>query len=178
MIDPALSWLIGGALALLFLGAALHKLRDLAAFRALVEAYALLPPGLHVAGLLIPWLELLVGAGLLLPGARRAAALGGCALLVLYALALATNIARGRRDLSCGCGGFAAEAPIATWMVLRNLLLATLLALSATVAPRRLEAVDALSIGAGVLIATLLYMSIDRLLGQVRLRALALRGPE
>lgn len=177
MMDPALSWLIGGALALLFMSAALHKLRDLAQFRALVEAYALLPSGLHAAALLIPALELLVGAALLLPATRRAAALGGACLLLLYALALATNLLRGRRELSCGCGGFAAEAPIAPWMVLRNLLLAALLAASAATASRPLQAVDGLTVGAGVLTATLLYMSIDRLLGQVRLRALALRGP-
>ena len=175
MLDPALSLLIGGALALLFANAAWHKLRDLRAFRGLFEAYQLVAPRAGGVAVLVPLLELLIALGLLVPSTRGLAAGAGAALLFVYALALAVNLRRGRHELSCGCGGFAERQPIARWMVLRNLVLATALAASASVAARPLQPVDGLTIGVGVLVAALLYASIDRLLGQLGPRSLALR---
>jgi hypothetical protein len=167
MIDPAIATLIAGTFALLFASAALHKVRDLPVFAELLRAYRVLPPALA-----LPWapplLEGLIAAALLLPASRRAAALGGALLLVLYALALALNLHRGRRDLSCGCGGFAERRPIAPWMVARNVLLAGVLAaLALPPGMRVLEPVDLLTVGAGVALVTLLYMSTDRLLGRI-----------
>ncbi|WP_289141256.1 MauE/DoxX family redox-associated membrane protein [uncultured Brevibacillus sp.] len=50
------------------------------------------------------------------------AVLGGL-LLILYSVAIAINLLRGRRDISCGCGGVAGNHPISWLLVLRNLLL-------------------------------------------------------
>ena len=171
MIDPAIGTLIAGAFALLFASAALHKARDLAVFAEVLRAYRVLPRPLA-----LPWVPPLIEGGiavaLLLPAARPAAALAGALLLVLYALAMALNLQRGRRDLSCGCGAPEERRPIAAWMVARNILMAA--ALGAVAFPWRtrvLEPVDLMTVGAGVALATLLYMSADRLLGRVAPRA-------
>ena len=50
------------------------------------------------------------------------------ALLLTYAIAIAINLARGRRDLDCGCAGPNERRPIAAWMVWRNVGIAILLA--------------------------------------------------
>ena len=177
MTDPAVATLLAGAFALLFASAALHKFRDLAVFAQLLAAYRLLPERVNVAPL-VPLAEVAVAAGLLVPATRAAAALGGAALLLLYAAALGVNLARGRRDLSCGCGGASERRPIAPWMVVRNLACAALLTtLALPVGTRPLEAVDALTIAAGVAVAGFLYTAADLLLGRIRPRGLAMRGP-
>jgi Methylamine utilisation protein MauE len=176
MIDPAIATLIAGTLALLFASAALHKVRDLAVFATVLRAYRVLPPALALPWVL-PLLEGLIAAALLLPSTRRPAALGGALLLVLYALAMGLNLHRGRRDLSCGCGAFAERRPIAPWMVVRNLLLSAVLATLALPESRRaLEPVDLLTVAAGVALATLLYVSADRLLGRIAPRAALWEG--
>jgi Methylamine utilisation protein MauE len=87
------------------------------------------------------------------------------------------NLARGRGELDCGCGAGDASRPIAPWMVTRNLVLA--LALATTLVPWRLRPLlptDALTVGAGVTVATLLYSCLERLLGRLAPRTAALRG--
>jgi hypothetical protein len=171
MIDPAIGTLLAGTFALLFASAALHKARDLAVFAEVLRAYRVLPPGLLPPGAL-PLLEGLIAAGLLVPAARRAAALAGALLLILYALAMALNLHRGRRDLSCGCGSFEERRRIARWMVGRNVLLAAALAaLAMPVGARVLEPTDLWTVAAGVALVTLLYMSADRLLGRITPRS-------
>lgn len=166
-------------LALLFASAALHKVRNPAHFTEVLRAYRVLPEGAVRGAPLVPAAELLVAAGLL-PGATRfAAGLGGAALLATYAAAIAVNLARGRRDLACGCGGPDDARPIAPWMVARNLMLALLLLVS-TLVPwntRPLLPVDALTVGGGVMVATLLYVSLDQLLGRAATWTAAFRGP-
>jgi hypothetical protein len=177
MIDPAVGALLAGAFALLFASAALHKLLNLRAFAEVFRAYAVLPPALARLSLLVPLLELTVGAGLLAGGSRSGAAAAGAALLLAYASAIAINLGRGRRDLTCGCGGPNDKRPIAAWMVWRNVALAGLLAVTLLPwVPRPLGAADGLTIGAGTAVAALLYMSLDGLLGRVAPRAAAWRG--
>src|ERR1700704_683864 len=127
MIDPAIGALLAGAFALLFVSAALHKLRSLQRFAEGFRAYRLLTDGVARLAWLVPALELTVGVGLLARRSRDGASAAGAALLVAYAAAIAINLQRGRRDLACGCGGPHERRPIAAWMVWRNLLLAGLL---------------------------------------------------
>ncbi|HUO19061.1 MAG TPA: MauE/DoxX family redox-associated membrane protein [Steroidobacteraceae bacterium] len=178
MLDPAIGLLLVGCCALLFVSAALHKLRAPARFSEVLRAYRVLPAPLVRLAFLIPLLELTIGLGLIAPAVRTAAGGAGAALLVLYGGAIALNLARGRRDLACGCGGPDEARPIAPWMVVRNLVLAALLV--ATLAPwqsRALGATDLLTIGGGVAVATLLYVSLERLLGRVAPRTAAFGGP-
>jgi len=171
MIDPAIGTLLAGALALLFASAAVHKARAPVHFAEVLRAYRVLPASLQLSWL-VPLLELAVATALLLPATRTTAALSGAALLLVYALAMAVNLKRGRRDLACGCGGAHERRPIGAWMVWRNLALAGVLGVLAL--PwrlRPLQAVDFLTVAAGVAVASLLYMSADRLLARVAPRA-------
>jgi Methylamine utilisation protein MauE len=179
MLDPAVGVLLLACLALLFASASLHKLRDLRHFTEVLRAYRVLPAGAVRVAPLVPLAELTVAAGLSSSAARFGAGLGGAALLLVYAAAIAVNLGRGRRDLACGCGGPDDARPIAPWMVARNLVLALLL-LASTLVPwktRPLTLVDALTVGGGVLTATLLYASLDQLLGRAATWTAALRGP-
>ncbi|GAC1454422.1 MAG: hypothetical protein PVS2B3_16360 [Steroidobacteraceae bacterium] len=176
MLDPAVGALLAGCYALLFASAALHKLPDLPRFAALLDAYALLP-GLGRLAAAVPLAELTVAACLLVGVARPWGAVGGAVLLCAYAGAIALNLHRGRTDLACGCGGPHERRPIAAWMVWRNLALALLVCGAVPKwSARPMVGVDALTVAAGVATVALLYVSLDRLLGQVLPRARLLRG--
>ncbi|MCK6371652.1 MAG: methylamine utilization protein MauE [Gammaproteobacteria bacterium] len=97
------------------------KLTDRRRFDGIVLDYRLLPPrpALRVAAAL-PWIELILAAGLL--AGLRPAALGAALLLVLYGAAMAVNLARGRRLMDCGCG--AKPQRLSGWLLLRNAALA------------------------------------------------------
>ena len=101
-LDPLISLAGYLGLALIFVAASIHKLGDLPGFRGVLVSYALLPPILVApAPAALGVAELLVAVGL---AARQPqAALAGAGLLALYALAMAVNLARGRRLLDCGC---------------------------------------------------------------------------
>jgi len=167
MIDPAVGALLAGAFALLFASAAFHKLLDLGRFTAAFRAYEVVSPALGALSLLVPLLELAIAAALLATRSRSGAAAAGATLLLAYAAAIAINLGRGRRDLDCGCGGPRERRPIGAWMVWRNVLLATMLA--ALLLPwtqRALGPADALTIGAGTVVAALIYMCVEVLLGR------------
>jgi hypothetical protein len=177
MIDPAIGALLAGALALLFMSAAFNKLRSLQRFAEAFRAYRLLPEAVARLSWLVPALELMAGVGLLARRSRAGASAAGAVLLLAYAAAIAINLWRGRRDLACGCGGPHERRPIAAWMLWRNLLLAGLLgALLLPWINRPMAAADAITIGAGIAVAALLYMSLDRLLAQITPRTALLRG--
>ena len=178
MLDPAVAMLLLACFALLFASSAIHKLRDRAHFSEVLRAYEVLPEGAVRLAPLVPLAELTVAAGLFPHATRFGAVFGGSILLVAYAAAIAVNLGRGRLDLACGCGGPDDARPIAPWMVVRNLVLALLLAL--TLVPwktRLLLPVDALTVGGGMVVATLLYVSLDQLLGRTAVLTAALRGP-
>jgi hypothetical protein len=124
-LDPALALVLRAGLALLFASTALAKLRDLAGFAAAVAGYRLLPERLaRAAALGFVVAELALAVGLLAPARHALASLGAAALLLLYAAAIAWNLARGRRDIDCGCGGPFGQQTLSEGLVLRNLALA------------------------------------------------------
>jgi uncharacterized membrane protein YphA (DoxX/SURF4 family) len=110
--------------ALLLGAAAIHKLRDLARFRATLAEYDVLPRGLvdgaaPILAILEATLAALLVAGVAVPAAASAVT----ALMLAYAAAIHTNVLRGRTDLDCGCMGPAARVPVSAALVLRNLAL-------------------------------------------------------
>lgn len=131
-MDPLLVLAAGFFCAGLLLGAGWHKLRAPEAFRRALAGYELLPAFcLPVAARLLPLLEIALGAALLLPATRPAAAALACALFLLYALAMGVNLLRGRRGMDCGCSFGARAAGLSAFMPLRNLLFALAAALAA-----------------------------------------------
>jgi len=136
-IDPTLSWSLRVFLAFVLGRSLLHKLRDPAAFRDVVRDYRLLPTrALGPAALGIVIAEALVTLGLLFPATRGAAGFGAMALFLLYGGAISLNLARGRREIDCGCSGPLARGHgLHEWLVARNagqFLFAALVALPTT----------------------------------------------
>ncbi|WP_324613846.1 MauE/DoxX family redox-associated membrane protein, partial [Achromobacter xylosoxidans] len=106
MTDPVLLYAASAALACVLLLGALEKLKDMAAFAAAVQAYEIVPAafgGLFAWGYVLA--EALAGALLLVPGLRSPGAALALLVLALATAGVAVNLARGRRDIDCGCGG-------------------------------------------------------------------------
>lgn len=131
---------LGGAIGLagavgvglVFLQAALAKLRHRDLLAGVIANYRLLSPALTgPAALLLPPAELAVSFGLLLggvwPSVQLVAALGAIVLLLVFAAAMGINIARGRSQIDCGCGRSQLRQPLSWLLVWRNLALAGLL---------------------------------------------------
>jgi Methylamine utilisation protein MauE len=164
VLDPALDLVVRAALAVLWASAAWHKLHDRAGFRASLDAYGLLPRSYTpVVATLLPIVEGALAVGLWLPVTKAAAVVGSTTVLGVYALAMAQNLRRGRRDLDCGCGG--TSRPVSWWLVARNLATgAAGLAAVATVGDRPLVWVDGLTVIAGTLALAATWLAIDELL--------------
>jgi hypothetical protein len=179
MQDPAPELLIRLAIALLFAAAAAHKLRGLAGFAETLAAYRVLPEWLaRRAAWCIPCAELAAALALLWEPRRLALALPAVGLLLLYAGAMGVNLARGRRDLDCGCGTARERRFIAAWMVWRNVILAAVLGAAAWPNSSRPPTLtDLLTIAGGLAVSAALYVAVDRLLGDVAPRAALLRRP-
>jgi len=167
-MDPAIAALIVACIALLFAGAALHKLRDLRRFDEIFTAYGLFPWAARCRlSRAVPLLEALVAGGLLLDAARLMAAGVGVLLLLAYAGAIAVNLLRGRRELACGCGGPDDRRPIAAWMVGRNILCAALLLpVMLPWSARPLVPTDLVTILGGTAACAVAYLCLDRLFGR------------
>lgn len=178
MIDPAIAYILILSLAALLAQAALHKLTARGEFTRVLAAYGLLPQlAVPAVSALLPWAELLTALGLLFPGSRRYACGAAAALLLTYGCAMAVNLARGRRDLDCGCSLAGGRRPIAAWMLVRNAILACGAATAALPCTSRgLGVLDAVTIVAGALAAGFLYASTDALLGRVLPAAAAARA--
>ena len=166
-MDPVLAVVLRGALALLFVVAALHKLRDRDAFRATLDAYALLPSALTAPlARAVPLVELVAALLLVAPRAAAVGASIAVLLLSVYALAMGVNLLRGRRDLDCGCMGPGARSPIGPELLVRNLFLivAALVAGFAPFPARALVWVDFVTVPLAVAVLAALYAAVERVL--------------
>ena len=165
MFDPVVGWIARSGLALLFAVALAHKVRDLPAFGRVVAGHRLVPERLvPVAGALVVAAEAAVLAMLLLPSAEHTAGAAAGALLLVYTLAIAVNLARGRRDIDCGCLGPGHRQPLSGWLVARNaVLLAGAAALALPAAARPLLWVDVVSIAAATGMLALLWSAANLL---------------
>jgi rhodanese-related sulfurtransferase len=108
----------------IFIYASVEKIADPVAFAKDVYNYQILPDAwINLTALVLPWLELFLGLGLLaaiwLPGAVFT--LNG--LLILFMAALIFNLARGL-DINCGCFGSAGLGPSMStgWYLLRDVV--------------------------------------------------------
>jgi hypothetical protein len=133
---------------LVFVAAGLAKLRHRDVLPGVIANYRLLHPALVApVAAVLPLAELAAGVGML--GGLRLAALAGALLLVAFALAMAINVGRGRTHIDCGCGRSQLRQPVSLLLVVRNVVLAALLAprLIAAPAPDMATALVALAGG-------------------------------
>lgn len=111
-------------IAVIFALAAFHAMRGWAVFGGIVEQYRIAPRWLaRVAARILPPLELVAAAGLVLPRTSSAGAVLGLCLMALFTVAIMINLARGRVSIDCGCGG-ASGQQLSPGLVLRNLVIA------------------------------------------------------
>ena len=109
-------------LGLLFIGACLHKIAEPESFALDIATYGILPlVAINLVAIVLPWIELFVGAMLIAGWRVRAASLLVAAMMVVFLAALCIALARGL-DMSCGCFASqgAEEDPISRLTVLRD----------------------------------------------------------
>lgn len=173
MLDPVIPLLAALCGALLFGWAASHKWRAPGEFAATLGEYRVLPQAVvPFAAPSIAFIETAVALALLWPQTRAWAGAAGVVVLLLYACAMAINLARGRRALDCGCG--LVRRSISGSLVVRNLLLAA--GLASTVLPLSARAMtpgDYGTVVAALAACALIYASAELLLARPAPRAFA-----
>jgi hypothetical protein len=127
-VDPTIALagrLLGG---LVFATAVAGKLRHRHELAGVVANYRLLPEWLAAtAAWVIVGLECLVALSLLSGVWLTAGATLAIVLLGGFALAMAINLARGRREIDCGCFQLGLRQRLSAGLVVRNLVLAIIL---------------------------------------------------
>lgn len=108
-------------LGVIFIAASIDKIWHPGAFAEAVYNYQILPDAaINLTAIVLPWLELVLGALLMLGTWLPGAVLLANVLLVSFFGALLFNIARGL-DVHCGCFTTSAEGdPATTWYVIRD----------------------------------------------------------
>jgi len=160
-IDPAIRDLCALALAMIFGASGAMKLRDLEMFQSSLADYRLAPPMLEKTfALVLPLLECAGAVGVLVASTRAIAATTLILLLAMFTGAIAINLARGRRNIDCGCFGPALRQELSGWLLLRNGFLMFVAAVVAIPAkPRVLESLDLATIAFGAASLVILYAS-------------------
>jgi hypothetical protein len=174
MLDPVAVWTARIVLAAVLAMAAFAKLRSLDEFVGVVHNYRVLPEFLvRPVAYALPPLEAAIALALLLEPTRRGAAIAAAALLAVFAVAMAVNLARGRVEIDCGCFAAALRQRISWALVGRNVALIALaaLAMPAVTVGRALTWLDGVTIVAGSGSAVLLYVAFTQL------RSMALPAP-
>lgn len=109
-------------LAVVFAVSAFAKLADRRGFRSSLASFGIPDPLRSSVASLVPVLELLIAIGLLPAMSAWLAAVGALGLLLVFTLAITTNLARGRRP-ECHCFGQLSSAPAGWGSVARNIVL-------------------------------------------------------
>lgn len=169
---PAVHWVSALLLAGIFLPSAWSKLRAIDEVTGVVADYRILPePLVEPFARTLPWLEIAAGISLLVPATRPVGAVLAAGLLLVFALAMAINLARGRTEIDCGCFIGRQKERIGWPLVVRNLLLvgaAALLTIEPAAVPPRLLEIVPILFGSAALLA--LYAAFSRLAGLAPLR--------
>jgi uncharacterized membrane protein YphA (DoxX/SURF4 family) len=116
----AVMWLFRLGLGGLFVFAGVSKLRDPMGFAQEISHYQLAPQLAPYGAMLLPAIEIVLGAALVI-GSRRwraGAALGLVGLLLVFTGAVLTAVVRGI-NIDCGCFG-AGASPVTWWTVARD----------------------------------------------------------
>jgi uncharacterized membrane protein YphA (DoxX/SURF4 family) len=88
-----------------------------------VQARGLGAPAVTIP--LVPWVEIAIGAVLVVQVARQPAAFAATAMLVVFTVLILTRLAQGRRP-PCACFGTWSAKPLGAGHVVRNIALIAL----------------------------------------------------
>ena len=143
-------------LGFVFLGASIPKLLARADFQAALANYRILPDRLVApVAQWLPRIELAAAAALFAGVFVTAVGLAVVTLLLVFAVAVGVNLARGRQ-IDCGCSGFTARRTISWPAVARNVALAVV-AVTATIwSTSGSNASAALIVGGSAVLANLM----------------------
>lgn len=163
MIDPLLPLVISTSLALLFFMAARYKFSDIRRFEAQLAAYRLVPDSmLGISAKALPWLEMSLVFLLMIPFTRPFAASVAATLLVMYAMAMAINIRRGRSEIDCGCGD--KPQTLSVMLLVRNAVLAAgALVVVVPVIERAITIADLILVALFTAVLAMVYLLIEQL---------------
>jgi hypothetical protein len=169
MLDPLVLKLVAICFGLLLLLAAVHKLTALDSFRVTLAAYQLLPSALIAPmSLLVPIIEVILGAAWLLDVQAVPVAQTSAALLASYTAAITINLLRGRVHIDCGCGlasSAGRDSQLSWGLVIRNtVLIVAALGAGLPSTERTLGALDYVTLVAGLLAVALMYGAANQLL--------------
>lgn len=121
-----LSWL------LVFAG--IHKLKNADYYAGILSDYLpvlfIYPFVLNALRVLLGVAEVLLAISLLIEPARPVALFLTAILLLIYAAAMAAQMMMGRKDIACGCAGPAAQTSISAGLVIRNIVLSSIIAIT------------------------------------------------
>ncbi|MCY3605239.1 MAG: hypothetical protein OXH45_05720 [Gammaproteobacteria bacterium] len=173
VIDPLAHMLIALFLAGFFLAGGLHKFRAFERFVSLLGKYDIVRSDLLVpaAGLIVA-VEATIGFALLtsllspqLQILEMGGFAAGAALLFAYLLLMAYSLARGNREIDCGCSFRKQRSLISNWHLCRNgVLILICLAGLLPVRARAMQTIDWLHMPLMLLAAAMLYVLVDTLL--------------
>ena len=91
-------------MGVLWVWASLDKIQDPAQFSRDIANYHVMPFGLeNLSAIVVPWLELLIGIGLIIGVMVDGAALISFSLMLLFIVLISQAILRGF-NIECGCG--------------------------------------------------------------------------
>src|SRR5687768_2668208 len=103
LTHPWLTVRVQIALGAIFIFAALPKIADPPSFAHMIYNYRILPSGLiNISALVMPWVELLAGIALIAGVWTTAARNLVAAMLIVFIVAIAFNLAR-NNAIDCGC---------------------------------------------------------------------------
>ncbi len=103
--------------------------------------------------------------GALVTATAVPAMMAAACLLCVYALAIGINLARGRRNIDCGCTGPATRQLLSGWLLARNAGLVALAAIGTLASSgRALGPADWVVVGLGLAALITLYAAINQLM--------------
>jgi uncharacterized membrane protein YphA (DoxX/SURF4 family) len=161
-MEPVISWTLRVALALLFAISVWEKVQGFSKFKRAMRDYELIPRAwVSIAARSLIVCEGVVAIALV---ATPWSGLGVIGLLVVYCVAIAINLARGRAEIDCGCGGTDGQ-PLSSLLLVRNALLAiAALGVLLPLRSRPLGPHDIFAIGAAVTTISILWTASGQLL--------------
>ncbi|WP_432492618.1 MauE/DoxX family redox-associated membrane protein [Kineococcus auxinigenes] len=150
------------------------------AFSRVVRGFRILPePLARPTARVVPVAEVLAGGALVVGVATPAAAAVAVVLFAAFTTGLVVNLARGRRDIDCGCFGFTGApagevARIGPWHALRAAALgaaSAVLVLADPAAPAVTERLQGACLAAVVLLLALVVARVTRVVDRGPTRA-------
>jgi uncharacterized membrane protein YphA (DoxX/SURF4 family) len=150
--------------ALLLLAAGGHKLLRRQRARSVITEFAgVAYPLAGVVAAVVAAAEISAGLLICVPEVRGVGAIMAAVIWIIYLVYIVRAIARGRRDLDCGCSFGGGHAPLGLFQIVRNIILAAGAVLVAVVSLGHADPIT-VSQGLAALALFALYGALDQVM--------------